>query len=57
MRINFNNIFLINNFIKFDCNYFPQGPFVHIASMVARSMGKFVASFKGIYTVRRNVSF
>ena len=32
--------------------YHPQGPFVHIASMVARSMGKFVASFKGIYTVR-----
>lgn len=27
-----------------------EGPFVHIASMVARSMGKFVASFKGIYT-------
>ncbi|KAJ7393609.1 Chloride channel protein 2 [Desmophyllum pertusum] len=27
-----------------------EGPFVHIASMVARSMGKFLASFKGIYT-------
>ncbi|KXJ08050.1 Chloride channel protein 2 [Exaiptasia diaphana] len=27
-----------------------EGPFVHIASMVARSMGKFVGSFKGIFT-------
>ncbi|EDO41473.1 predicted protein, partial [Nematostella vectensis] len=27
-----------------------EGPFVHIASMVSRSLGKFLISFKGIYT-------
>ena len=29
-----------------------QGPFVHVASIVATQLGKVITSFRGIYEVR-----
>lgn len=33
----------------------PQGPFVHIASMCAALLSKFLSLFGGIYEVRRSL--